>query len=636
MGRKLLPLLVGLAFASLGQAKDKPTNFVVFLTDDLGWGDLACYGHSVIQTPNLDKFAKQGMRFTQSYSACGVCSPSRSSILTGRTPYRNGVWRWIPGGHQVHLRTSEITSAELLKAKGYETCHVGKWHLNGKFNSKDQPQPDDHGFDHWMATQNNAAPNHRNPKNFVRNRKEVGEMIGFSAPLVVKEGVRWLKEKRDPKKPFFLNVWTHEPHLPIESDPKFMELYKEFEDEGIRQHHGNVTQIDHAFGNLMKALEELGETENTFVIFTSDNGPEGNGLKGRTRGSTGGLRERKRSSHEGGIRVPGIIRWPGQVPAGSTNRTPIIGSDVFSTILAIAGIPLPDDRTIDGVDIRPVFAEKELTRPVPLYWRNHLARADIHVALRDGEWKILGNASLDKFQLYHIEKDWQEKFDLVLAKPEKLAEMKEKLLTVHAQVEKEGPSEWWRNEAPRRKPRKPKKSGLLPEGKDETGGAYALVKGGTASKHDDPALFHALTGTGETIALRELPKPATRKLVLKTSYKSLASDSTKNAAIAFGDTPENDALLKAGTAIGMNAHVLFPGSWENVSGGAKSSMRATEDSSFALTLAVDLAKRSVTATINDRALTFPLPDDIKQIRYFGPYVKGTSSAFAPIEVIEAE
>ena len=636
MGRKLLPLLVAFAFASLGQAKDKPTNFVVFLTDDLGWGDLACYGHPVIQTPNLDKFAKQGMRFTQSYSACGVCSPSRSSILTGRTPYRNGVWRWIPGGHQVHLRTSEITSAELLKAKGYETCHVGKWHLNGKFNSKDQPQPDDHGFDHWMATQNNAAPNHRNPKNFVRNRKEVGEMIGFSAPLVVKEGVRWLKEKRDPKKPFFLNVWTHEPHLPIESDPKFMELYKEFEDEGIRQHHGNVTQIDHAFGNLMKALEELGETENTFVIFTSDNGPEGNGLKGRTRGSTGGLRERKRSSHEGGIRVPGIIRWPGQVPAGSTNRTPIIGSDVFSTILAIAGIPLPDDRTIDGVDIRPVFAEKELTRPVPLYWRNHLARADIHVALRDGEWKILGNASLDKFQLYHIEKDWQEKFDLVLAKPEKLAEMKEKLLTVHAQVEKEGPSEWWRNEAPRRKPRKPKKSGLLPEGKDETGGAYALVKGGTASKHDDPALFHALTGTGETIALRELPKPATRKLVLKTSYRSLSDDSTKNAAIAFGDTPENDALLKAGTAIGMNAHVLFPGSWENVSGGAKSTMRAAKDSSFALTLAVDLAKRSVTATINDRALPFPLPEDIKQIRYFGPYVKGTSSAFAPIEVIEAE
>jgi len=461
MNGKLLTLLCGLVFACLVQAKDKPTNFVVFLTDDLGWGDLACYGHPVIQTPNLDKFAKQGMRFTQSYSACGVCSPSRSSILTGRTPYRNGVWRWIPGGHQVHLRTSEITSAELLKEKGYETCHVGKWHLNGKFNNKDQPQPDAHGFDHWMATQNNAAPNHRNPRNFVRNGKDVGELEGYSAPLVVEEGIRWLKEKRDSKKPFFLNVWTHEPHLPIESDPKFMELYKEFEDDGIRQHHGNITQIDHAFGNLMKALDELGETKNTFVIFTSDNGPEGNGLKGRTRGSTGGLRERKRSSHEGGIRVPGIIRWPGQVPVGTTSVTPIIGSDIFSTMLGIAGIPLPGDRTIDGVNIRPVFSGKPFNRPVPLYWRNHLARSDIHVALRDGEWKILGNAALDKFQLYHIEKDWQEKNDLASDNPKKLAELKEKLLEVHAQVEKEGPSEWWKNEPPRRKPkktRKPKKN----------------------------------------------------------------------------------------------------------------------------------------------------------------------------------
>jgi len=456
MNKKLTLVFFWIAFACFGQAKDKPTNFVVFLTDDLGWGDLACYGHPVIKTPHLDKFAEQGMRFTQSYSACGVCSPSRSSILTGRTPYRNGVWRWIPAGHKVHLRTSEITSAELLKEKGYETCHVGKWHLNGKFNSKDQPQPDAHGFDHWLATQNNAAPNHRNPRNFVRNGKAVGEMEGYSAPLVVEEGIRWLKEKRDPQKPFFLNVWTHEPHLPIESDPKFMALYHKFADDGIRQHHGNITQIDHAFGNLMKALDELDETENTFVIFTSDNGPEGNGKKGRTRGSTGGLRERKRSSHEGGIRVPGIIRWPGQVPAGTTNRTPIIGSDVFSTMLAIAGIPLPDDRTIDGIDIRPVFAEKPVKRPVPLYWRNHLARDHIHVALRDGEWKILGSKSLDKFQLYHIEKDWQEKNDLASSNPKKLAELKEKLLAVHAQVEKEGPSEWWKNEQPRRKPRKPK------------------------------------------------------------------------------------------------------------------------------------------------------------------------------------
>ena len=138
------------SFASLAWAAEQP-NFIVFLTDDQGWGDLACYGHPIIKSPNLDAFAKQSVRFTQAYSACGVCSPSRSAILTGRTPYRNGVWRWIPDNHEVHLKASEITIATLLKAKGYDTCHAGKWHLNGKFNSPDQPQPNQHGYDHWLA-----------------------------------------------------------------------------------------------------------------------------------------------------------------------------------------------------------------------------------------------------------------------------------------------------------------------------------------------------------------------------------------------------------------------------------------------------------------------------------------------------
>ncbi len=437
-------LLAPLAFLT-AKEKTQP-NFVIFLTDDLGWGDLACYGHPVIKTPNLDRFAKQGTKFTQCYSACAVCSPSRSAILTGRTPYRNGVWRWIPGGHRVHLRESEVTLAELLKEEGYATCHVGKWHLNGKFNSKDQPQPDDHGFDHWLATQNNAAPSHKNPKNFVLNGKELGELEGYSAPLVVEEGIRWLKKIRDPKKPFFLNVWTHEPHLPIESDPKFMDLYKEFDDEGIRQHHGNVTQIDHAFGNLMKALDEMGLAENTFVFFTSDNGPEGNGLKGRTRGSTGGLRERKRSSHEGGIRVPGIARWPGKVPANVENRTPIIGSDLFSTILGVLDVPPPGDRTIDGTDFMPLFSGKKIEREIPLYWRNHLARGQIRVALRDGDWKILGNEGLTDFQLFKIEEDWKEQNELSGKHPDKLDALKKKLIDVHRQVEKEGPRDWWVSE----------------------------------------------------------------------------------------------------------------------------------------------------------------------------------------------
>jgi arylsulfatase A len=231
-------------------------NFVVFLTDDQGWGDLACYGHPVIKSPNLDRFADEELRLTQCYAACSVCSPSRSAILTGRTPYRNGVWRWIPSGSQYHLRESEITIASLLKKRGYETCHAGKWHLNGQFNSDAQPQPDDHGYDHWLATQNNAAPNHLNPVNYVRNGKEVGKMEGPSAVIAAGEAAAWLMARKDPTAPFFITAWTHEPHMPIDSAPQYMKPYANIKDEGLRQHHGNITQMDDAFGKLMAAIDE--------------------------------------------------------------------------------------------------------------------------------------------------------------------------------------------------------------------------------------------------------------------------------------------------------------------------------------------------------------------------------------------
>ena len=213
--------------AGSAESADQP-NMVVVLADDMGWGDSATYGHKIIQSPNLDKLASQGAKFTQGYSACGVCSPSRSAILTGRTPYRNGVWRHLSGVHEAHLRTSEITYPELLKQVGYQTCHVGKWHLLSRqqFDDPKYPQPGvQGGFDYWMATQNNAAPSHKNPNNFFRNGKAVGELQGYSAPLVADETITWLKDVRDPKKPFALSVWFHEPHKPIATDIKFSSLY---------------------------------------------------------------------------------------------------------------------------------------------------------------------------------------------------------------------------------------------------------------------------------------------------------------------------------------------------------------------------------------------------------------------------
>ncbi|MDB4422622.1 sulfatase-like hydrolase/transferase [bacterium] len=427
-------------------AREKPArpNFVVFLADDMGWGDSATYGHPLIKTPNLDKLASQGVKLTQCYSACGVCSPSRSAILTGRTPYRNGVWRHLSGNHAAHLRASEITYPKLLKKIGYETCHVGKWHLLSKpqFNNLEFPQPADHGYDHSLYTHNNASPSHKNPDNFFRNGKPVGPTKSYSAQFVAAEAVQWLTQTRDAKKPFALSVWLHEPHSPIATDPKFSALYDGHENANYM---GNITQLDHALGQVMNALEDTGAADNTLVIFTSDNGPVA-----RFGGTTGGLRGGKRSSHEGGIRVPGVVRWPGRIKPGTTSNVPVIGTDIFATVLNIVGIPLPADRTIDGVSMLPALEGKPLQREIPLFWRTHVSQANDRVALRIGDWKIVGNDILTKFQLFEIQKDWKEEHDLAAKMPEKTEQMKETLFKVWENIELEGPKEWWRSE--RQKP----------------------------------------------------------------------------------------------------------------------------------------------------------------------------------------
>lgn len=438
---KQVTLPLALLFASVVFAHAAPQpNIILFLADDLGYGDLGAFGHPVIKTPNLDAFAKQGVKLTNCYAASAVCSPSRSALLTGRTPHRNGVYTWIAEGSEVHLRRSEVTLPKLLKDAGYTTCHSGKWHLNGLFNQPDQPQPGDHGYDWWMATQNNAAPSHENPTNFVRNGMPVGQMQGYSAPLVVDEAITWLKEKRDPSKPFFLAVWTHEPHYPIKSDPKFKALYPELSDDVQREHYANVTQMDHAFGMLMRSLDEQKLADSTFVFFTSDNGPEGDGVKSPGRGSSGGLRGRKRDLHEGGIREPGLARWPGRITPGTVSHTPVIGSDMLPTMLALAGVDAPKDRVLDGVNVLSVLTgvETKVERPQPLFWKLLMA-PNAKVAMRVDDWKILANADLTEFELYNLAADVRETNDLKDAEPQRFAAMREQLLKHNAAVDAEGP-----------------------------------------------------------------------------------------------------------------------------------------------------------------------------------------------------
>ena len=228
-------------------------NIVLILADDLGYGDLACFGHPTIRTPNLDRLAGQGVRLTSCYSAGANCSPSRAGLMTGRTPYRVGIHNQIPMLSPMHLRAEEVTIATLLRDAGYSTCHSGKWHLNGMFNLPGQPQPGDHGFEHWFSTQNNCLPNHHNPYNFVRNGIPTGPLQGYASELVVDEAIGWLRNGRAVDKPFFLYVCFHEPHEPIRPDPKFSALYNFPDDPSRADYYGSISQMDHALGRLMQA-----------------------------------------------------------------------------------------------------------------------------------------------------------------------------------------------------------------------------------------------------------------------------------------------------------------------------------------------------------------------------------------------
>ena len=439
-------------------------NFVVVLTDDLGYGDLACYGHPVIRTPHIDRFAAEGLRLTNCTAAAANCSPARTGLMTGRTPHRVGIQNWIPMYSPMHVRREEITIATLLRWEGYATCHVGKWHLNGNFNLPGQPQPSDHGFDHWFSTQNNALPNHHDPDNFVRNGQPVGKLEGYSAQIVTDEAIRWLEGIRPKEKPFFLFVCYHEPHEPIATDPKFSGLYEPEKDLRRANHHGNVTQMDDAFGRLMKALDDQGLRDTTAVFFTSDNGPAI--TRRHPNGSSGPLRDKKGYLYEGGIRVPGILRWPGRTRPGTVSHEPVSGVDLLPTLCEASGAPLPPDRALDGASFLPIFEDRPIDRIVPLYWQFNRARGKPKVALRVGDWKILATltgpeikpggdlrtedlkavreADLATFELYNLAKDIGETTDLAKAEPDRLKSMSATLRRMYREVRDESPvwPEW--------------------------------------------------------------------------------------------------------------------------------------------------------------------------------------------------
>jgi arylsulfatase A len=411
-----LSILAALLFPFVALADAPKPNVIVLLADDLGYGDLGCFGHPKIKTPHLDKLAADGIKLTSCYCGQSVCSPSRAALTTGRNPNRYGIKDWIPRDSGIFLPKTETTVAARLKAAGYATCLAGKWHLNSRFNGK-EPTPGDHGFDHWLATQNNAAPSHQDPTNLVRNGQRAGPLKGNSSTILMDEAIGFIKKHKE--QPFCVFVTFHAPHEPVAVPGAWSEQYKDEPDPTARIYYGSVSLIDHEVGRLVKFLDDEKLAANTLVLFTSDNGPETlNRYKGaeRSHGSAGPLRGMKLHMTEGGNRVPGIVRWPVHIKPGQTTDEPVAFVDLMPTLCALAGVS-PPDKPLDGVDVGPLLLEgKKPERPKPLYWQYDKALGDTTpiwtVAIRRGDYKLLADAAREKFALYDLKADIGEKHDL--------------------------------------------------------------------------------------------------------------------------------------------------------------------------------------------------------------------------------
>ena len=398
-------------------------NIVFIVTDDLGWGDLGCYGSQSISTPVLDGLAKEGVRMTEFFSSGPICSPSRAGMLTGRYPLRAGVpevflptwgklsfvlpFRLIRGDN-LGLPTEEIILPQLLKEKGYSTCCIGKWHLGDMKKYRPHHRGLDHYFGLLYSNDMTPLPLYRNDE--IVEKSPVNQ--DYLTQKYTKETLGFIDEHKDGL--FFLYMAHTFPHRPVHASPAFQGR------SGGGLYGDCVEEIDWSTGQILDRLEKHGLRDNTLVIFTSDNGPWFQGNPGYHRG-------RKHETFDGGMCVPMIASWPGKLPAGYVTHEMSMNMDIFATILAAAGASLPTDRIIDGKNILPMLQGKEPTPHEALYFYRH----DQLQAVRVGKWKYQRRHWVMLMHLYeskgpwlfNLEDDPNESYDVSLRYPEKVAEL---------------------------------------------------------------------------------------------------------------------------------------------------------------------------------------------------------------------
>ena len=430
---KLIYLLLLFALPSSLLAKEKP-NFVFLLVDDLGWGDFGCYGATFYETPQIDKLAKDGMLFTNGYAACTVCSPSRASILSGCYPARLHLTDWITGHNRnnpilnipqwkTKIDHQRVLLPEALKAADYATAFLGKWHLMPIDQPDfDQHYPTSHGFDINVGGREWAQP--KGPGKyfspFGMPGLDDGKKGDFLTDKLTDAALKFLDEKKD--EPFLLYFSYYTLHGPNMAPPALVEKYtakaKTFDNkknENLNpKRAGMVEALDNSVGRIVAKLEQLGIADNTVIILTGDNG-------GNADNTTAGLRDFKGFSHEGGVREPFVVKWPGKIAAGSSCDEMVISTDFYPTMLEMAGLPLKPEQHQDGVSILPLLTGKSqsLDRDT-LYWHYpHYHRTLPYGAIRQGDWKLIEFFEKGTLELFNLKTDPFEKNNLIENNPEK-------------------------------------------------------------------------------------------------------------------------------------------------------------------------------------------------------------------------
>ncbi len=451
---------VSLLLAAQSQAAE-PLNFVLILVDDLGWMDLSCQGSDYYQTPHIDRLAKEGMRFTNGYAACAVCSPTRAAVQTGRYPGRVGVTDWIRSRFQrggmgtpdsnpteyvgspqrkllcppnpFWMERDEITIAEVLGPCGYKTAYIGKWHLGD-----DAWYPTEQGYDeNFGGCDYGQPPSYFDPFNQPNGRHPMlrdgipglpGRKPGeYLTHREADEAIRLIRQWKD--KPFFIQLAHYAVHTPIQAIDSVAAKYRRDDKQEINaKYAAMVESVDDSTGAILETLDQLGLTDRTVVIFTSDNGGLDNG--GRPT-ENAPLRSGKGYAYEGGIRVPFIVRWPGVVAAGSQSDEPICSIDILPTIAEAAEASLPADRAVDGLSLVEHLKStggESLERDELIWHFPHYRHAPgPYSIIRQGDWKLIKFYE-GIFELYNLEQDLGETNDLAESLPDKVEELDERLM----------------------------------------------------------------------------------------------------------------------------------------------------------------------------------------------------------------